>query len=190
MRRNHRKNYNDPGHAHELTFSCYQRFEFLKSDRTCQWLVASLTEARQKCDFDLWAYVFMPDHVHVIVHPRKSIYDISAIRKAIKSPVATLAIRHLELHAPQWLLKITRQRGRRVERLFWQSGGGYDRNIIESETLLTMIDYIHLNPVRKGLVQHACDWRWSSASWYAGVRADRPIAIDPIGSDWLSQSKV
>jgi hypothetical protein len=34
----HRKAINTPGHAHELTFSCYQRFPFLKAERTCQWL--------------------------------------------------------------------------------------------------------------------------------------------------------
>ena len=190
MHRNHRKNYNDVGHAHELTFSCYHRFEFLKSDRTCHWLAESLNNAHYKCEFDLWAYVFMPDHVHLIVHPRKHSYDIAAIRKAIKSPVASRAIHYLELHAPQWLPKITRKRGERVERAFWQSGGGYDRNTTKGDTLLAMIEYIHLNPVPKNLVQRAGDWRWSSARWYLGDRTDCPIAIDRIVPDWLCESAV
>ena len=33
-----RKNLNIPGHAHELTFSCYQRYKFLEAERTQQWL--------------------------------------------------------------------------------------------------------------------------------------------------------
>jgi putative transposase len=28
------------------------------------------------------------------------------------------------------------------------------------------IEYIHMNPVRRGLVKRAVDWKWSSASWY------------------------
>ena len=36
--------------------------------------------------------------------------------------------------------------------LFWQSGGGFDRNVNEPRALMAMIDYIHLNPVRRGLV--------------------------------------
>jgi putative transposase len=32
-----------------------------------------------------------------------------------------------------------------------------------------MIDYIHANPVRRGLVTRAEDWEWSSARWYAGL---------------------
>jgi hypothetical protein len=32
------------------------------------------------------------------------------------------------------------------------------------------VEYIHLNPVRAGLVSHPQDWRWSSFSEYAGMR--------------------
>ncbi len=39
------------------------------------------------------------------------------------------------------------------------------------------IDYIHLNPVRCGLVTKPEEWRWSSAQWYAGI-ADPVIQID------------
>jgi putative transposase len=59
----------------------------------------------------------------------------------------------LETNAPRWLPRITRQRGGTRERLFWQSGGGYDRNIDEPRTLITMLDYVHLNPVRRELVE-------------------------------------
>ena len=41
-----------------------------------------------------------------------------------------------------------------------------------------MIDYIHLNPVRRGLVERPEDWKWSSFPWYAGVRPV-PLEIDP-----------
>jgi putative transposase len=33
-----------------------------------------------------------------------------------------------------------------------------------------VIDYIHANPVCRGLVARAEDWEWSSARWYAGLR--------------------
>ncbi len=33
---------------------------------------------------------------------------------------------------------------------------------------MSMIDYIHLNPVRRGLVAKASDGRWSSAAWIEG----------------------
>ncbi|MCA9055420.1 MAG: hypothetical protein KDA75_16380 [Planctomycetaceae bacterium] len=59
-RRRHRRNINEPRQAHELTFSCYRRFPFLKAERTCQWLADSLDRARKELDFAVWAWVFHP----------------------------------------------------------------------------------------------------------------------------------
>jgi putative transposase len=177
MKSHHRKNYNDPGHAHELTFSCYRQFPLLKAERSCRWLAEAIETARQKFHFALWAYVFMPDHAHVILWPREKQYDIAAIRKTIKSPVAITALKYIETHSPDWLPHITRRRGRKTEHLFWQSGGGYDRNITGGKALWQMIDYLHLNPVRKHFVAKASDWRWSSAAWYEGVTEDVPLSI-------------
>ena len=59
--------------------------------------------------------------------------------------------------------------------VFWQPGGGYDRNITSTEALRAMIDYIHANPVRRGLVARVEDWEWSSARWYVGIQ---PVRIE------------
>ncbi len=179
------RNYNAPGDAHELTFSCYHRFPFLKAERTCEWMKEAIEAAREEQEFALWAYVFMPEHVHVIVWPRRHPYDIAKIRHAIKEPVGRKGIAYLAARAPHWLKRITRQRGKKTERLFWQSGGGYDRNITSGKTLLRMIDYLHLNPVRRGLAARAAEWKWSSAAWYEAGRPT-PIALDPIPPEWLT----
>lgn len=186
-RRPHRRNFNDPGHAHELTFSCYRRYPFFTKDRVCDWLGQSIEHARVQLQLDLWAWVFMPDHIHVIIRPRKPIYDIAVILRQIKEPVARQAIRWIRQHAPEWLPKLQRQRGKRLETLFWQSGGGYDRNITDSSTLLNMVDDVPLNPVRKGLVERAIDWKWSSAAWWSET-GPTPIIPDRIPPDWLAHS--
>lgn len=180
----HCRDINEPGHAHELTFSCYRRLPLLSRDRTRQWLVNAIDAARQSLDYDVWAYVIMPEHVHLIIHSRRRDYDVAEFRKAVKEPVARQAIAFLDAHASHWLERLTRTRGTRTERLFWQSGGGYDRNITEPATLLKMIDYVHLNPVRRGLVEQARDWRWSSAAWFEGV-GESPLTPDPIPPEWL-----
>ncbi len=183
-RRQHRRNYNEPRHAHELTFSCYQGYQFLKAERTCEWLAKAIDEARDEWNFDLWAYIFMPEHAHLIVHPRDSEYDIANIRKASKAPVGSKAIKFIKGEAPHWLPRVTRRRGQKTERLFWQSGGGHDRNVIEPETLMKMIDYIHMNSVRRGLVEKPEQWKWSSAAWYLGT-GEPPIILDAIPYEWL-----
>lgn len=177
----HRKVYNSPGQAHELTFSCYRGYRFLDRERIRHWLAEAIIEAAIKHDYAVVAYVFMPEHAHLIVLPRSRAYDISAFLKDVKAPVGRKAIDHLEMQGDHvWLERITRRRGKRIERVFWQSGGGYDRNVHEPDTLRSMIDYAHNNPLRRGLVQQATDWPWSSARWYA-FREPGAVKVDPIG---------
>jgi putative transposase len=60
----HRKacrRFNEPGHAHLLTLSCFCRRPFLSKDRSRMWLVEAIDRAREKHAFDLWAYVVMPE---------------------------------------------------------------------------------------------------------------------------------
>ncbi len=178
-----RRQFNEPGHAHELTFSCYRRYKFLQKERTCQWLIEALNVARQKHDFAIWAFVFMPEHVHLIIYPRSPQYSLQAILSGIKTPVSRRAISYLRQEQSPWLARLTRQRGQRTERLFWQSGGGYDRNIVCGSTLLKMLDYLHHNPVRRKLVAQASDWYYSSAAAFAGGAS--PLPLDPIPWDWL-----
>jgi len=179
-----RRAFHDPGHAHELTFSCYRGLALLASDLTRGWLAESIEEARSQQDLDLWAFVFMPEHVHLIVRPRRAVYAIATILRSIKGPVGRRAIAYLEAHHPAWLPRLTRERGGRTERVFWQPGGGYDRNVDEPGTLMAMIEYIHQNPVRRGLVGRPADWRWSSAGWYGGQDVC-PLRPDRLPPEWV-----
>ncbi len=170
-----RKRYDEPRQARELTFSCYKQFQFLSRDRTRHWFIEALFEARQKFPIDLWAYVIMPEHVHLLLCPCESGLHVGRVVGTIKEAVARNAIGFLEKHAPEWLPRITVHEGARTRRRFWQPGGGYDRNVVAVETLQKMIDYIHMNPVRRSLVARPEDWHWSSACWYAGIR---PVPIE------------
>lgn len=181
--RRKRRAYDIIGHAHELTFTCYRGFQFLSRDRTRLWLCEAIEEARRDLDFALWAYVVMPEHVHLIVCPRRPDYQVARILRAIKEPVGRHATAYLVRNAPEWLPRITQRRGKRVERHFWQPGGGFDRNITEPGTLATMVDYLHENPARRGLVARAREWPWSSAAWFED-RADCPLRPDPIPPEW------
>ena len=59
----------------------------------------------------------------------------------------------------------------------------------EPATLRRMIDYVHLNPVRRGLVERAAEWVWSSAGWYEGGGGS-VIVPDPVPPEWAGWSGV
>jgi putative transposase len=183
QRSHRRRSINEPGHAHELTFTCFHRYRFLHAERTCQWFAEAIDRARAELDFALWACVFMPEHAHLLIWPRQPKCDVSAILKAIKEPVGRKAIGYLRQNAPDWISRITVRHGTRTVCRFWQAGGGYDRNVVEPATLGTMIEYLHNTPVRRGLVELPQLWKWSSAAWLQG---DTPNSLrpDPIPPDW------
>ena len=173
----HRKlcqRYNDPGHAHFLTYSCFHRQPFLSRDRVKGWLCDALTRGLDEHEFHLWAYVVMPEHLHLVVYPTTAMYDISSFLKSTKQSVALKAVAHVRTTAPEFLVHMKDGQGRRR---FWQRGGGYDHNLWTWERIWDKIDYIHANPVRRGLCNRPADWIWSSAADYLALRQG-PLRID------------
>jgi len=176
-RRNKVQHFNEPGDAHFLTFSCYRRMALLSKDRTRLWLVDAIREAREKHRFDLWAWVFMPEHVHLLIWPRQAGYKIEGILADVKRPVGQKAIQWLKRNGPTFLRQLTVRNRNRTHHRFWQAGPGQDRNVYDVATAYQIVEYIHNNPVRRGLVIRPEDCPWSSAGEWAG-KEDVLLKID------------
>jgi putative transposase len=162
----HRKklhHYNTPGHAHELTFSCYRRSNYFSDPAACDIFLRVLTEARLQSRFRLWAYVVMPNHVHVLLWPFEQKYDIARIDSGIKGVTSKrYAIYLFETDRERYYNFIVKSRGKEMFR-FWQHGGGFDRNLWNAKAIHHSIEYIEANPVRRGLVSAPEEYRWSSS---------------------------
>ena len=171
------KRYDIEGEAHSLTFSCFQRLPLFSKSRTCQWMLDALQTGRRRHWYDLWAYVVMPEHVHVVLYPQAGI-KISSILSLLKQSVSKRALGWLRIHATTFLARLADPTADNAAIYrFWQRGGGYDRNLRSLPDIYQKIEYVHNNPVRRGLVVRAVDWHWSSAlAWETGE--NWPIAID------------
>src|ERR1051325_11603932 len=147
----HRKrvrHYNLPGHAHELTFSCYQRRPLLDDDHRRCLLSQSIDAAMQGHHFALIAFVYMPEHVHLVVFPEQPDSRVESLLYAIKRPFSFRVKQQLIAYNDPLLARLTiRERPRKETFRFWQEGGGYDRNITSMEAIEVAADYLHLNPV-------------------------------------------
>jgi putative transposase len=157
------KHFNLSGHVHFLTFSCYRRMPLLTDELWCTWLAESIQRSIEKHDMALWAYVFMPDHVHLLVGPRHEIYDISGFLRSMKNSSAKRILNRLREQQSPILDKLQTKRtaGDSFHR-FWQAGPGYDKNIWTLEKAVEKANYCHRNPVTRGLVTNPEDWQWSS----------------------------
>ena len=174
-----RKSYNIPGHAHFLTFSCWERRPFLVDEVVCKSFVQTLDEARRLEQFAIWAYVLMPEHVHLLILPQNPTYEMPRILRRIKEPAARQVLQcWRDSHSLQLEQAIDTTGGPIVHR-FWQPGGGFDRNLWDQDAIRKAIEYIEWNPVRRGLVRDPTDWEWSSARARAG-HGSVPLEIDPV----------
>ena len=126
------------------------------SDSEFATLAKVIDQRRAEHGFLLTAWVFLPDHWHAIFYPRHPL-TISRVIEAIKDG----ATKRINL------------RGREVGML-WQPRF-FDRVLRTVREYNEKVEYIHLNPVRAGLVSRAEEWPWSSVHDYAGS-VQHPVA--------------
>lgn len=108
--------------------------------------LARLAEAKRTYEMRIFAYVLMSNHVHLIAQTMQP--NISSTIQSIHGRHATEFNRKLGRHG----------------HLF---GGRFKGRVVEwNEDLLQVTSYVHLNPVRAGLVEKPEDYPWSSFRLY------------------------
>ena len=155
------------GDSRFLTFSCYHRLPLLRSDWAKNAVVEYLAHTKSRLDFRLYAFVAMPDHLHLLLRPNAEVANVRRIMSALKSRTATAVLERLKRESPSLA---ERARDAKGQYHLWQPGGGYDRNIHSHDEFLEKVKYIDENPVRRGLAERAEDYVWSSAGSAALVR--------------------
>jgi putative transposase len=149
---------------HFITFSCFHRFQFLQASRPKDVFEAILEQARARHQARIYAYVLMPEHVHMLINEPPS----TVLAQFLKSVKQTSS---------------RRLRGSREQ--FWQDRY-FDRNVRGEAARSEVIRYIHRNPVKRGLVASPGEYRWSSFNHYAtGVRG-----VVEIESEWTARLRL
>ena len=161
------KHFHEPGHLHEFTFSTWQRKPLLLNDQWKRHLARTLDAANAELRFQLVAFVFMPEHLHLLTYPTEEQPDFGKYLARIKQPFSRQIKQALTAtHSPLLRQLTVQERPGKTCFRFWQPGAGYDRNIISKQAIVNAIDYIHVNPVHRELCCRAIDWKWSSACLY------------------------
>ena len=161
----------DALYAHFVTFSVAQRRQLLALDHPKRIILSVLRELREEMSARCVGFVIMPDHVHAIVwfpEPGK----LSRFMQEWKRRSSILIRRWYQETASHYLGHAS------VDLRFWLPRY-YSFEVFEQAKLEEKLEYTHLNPVRRGLVERATDWRWSSARWYAD-RQSVGVEIEPV----------
>ena len=111
--------------------------------------------------YRLIAWVVMPNHVHVLIHPHPG-WSLAKIVQSWKSYTAKkiLAMECRRTGSAGGPSATVLPSHTLWQREYW------DRYIRDEKHYTQAVNYIHNNPVKAGLVEKACDWIWSSAGLF------------------------
>jgi putative transposase len=151
------------GHLHFITFSCHNRLPYLEAPKAKETLEQVIERTRSSHNFLLFAYILMPEHVHLLLSEPKT-HSLSSTLRVIKGESSKLL------------------KGKRTQ--FWQPRY-YDFNVFTTRKFKEKIQYIHRNSVTRSLVSRPEDYRWSSFNHYA---AGKPSSIE-IESQWTNRRR-
>jgi putative transposase len=143
------KRYQKTRHLHFVTFSCYRRQAHLGTQGARDLFEDALERTRRHYHWEVIGYVVMPEHVHLLVSEPKP----ESLAKALQA------------------LKISVARRSRQDP-FWQARY-YDFNVFTEGKRVEKLEYMHCNPVKRGLVGSAEEWPWSSYWYYSSGKEGR-----------------
>jgi putative transposase len=157
------KRFQESGQSHFVTFSCYDRRPFFRTNTSRQTFETALERVRESFDLCVYGYVVMPEHVHLLIGEpeRRTLADAL---KSLKQGVSRRLVGEAE-H-------------------FWQKRY-YDFNVRNREQFVEKLGYIHRNPVKRGLCARPEDWESSSFCHYATGREGR-VEIE---SEWTARRR-
>ena len=127
------KNFNYKGrYRYLITICTYKRKSIFKSDSLVKWLIKILREKSNSYGFKVWAYCFMPDHLHLLIEGRNSDSDMRKFISSYKQYTGFYYKKNSDFS-------------------LWQINF-YEHVLRNEENTISVAYYIFNNPVRKGLV--------------------------------------
>ena len=163
------------GHLHFITFTCYRRLPLLRSVRARNAFVNILSQVRDRYGFSLVGYVVMPEHIHLLIsEPVKG--TPSTVIQVLKQRVSRRLRR--KKRKPTGQLRLTFASSDDLLPRLWQRRF-YDFNVWSLKKKIEKLQYMHMNPLKRKLVDHPKDWPWSSFSFYSNLKHGL-IQVDPI----------
>jgi putative transposase len=137
------------GHTSDATYfvtsSTFDKRHLFQSPRYSELLLDVIQEKRRTGKLQVHEYVIMPDHIHLLVTPASDV-TLERVVQLIKGSYSFLIKRELGFAGEVWQTSF------------------YDRRIRDLPEYQRFRMYIHMNPVRRGIVGRPEEYRFSSGS--------------------------
>ena len=171
---------------HFITFTVVDWIDVFTRQTYNDVIIKSLDYFIQNKGMILYGYVIMSNHIHMIIQSQEA--TLSDLIRDFKKFTAKLILEKIQNSLEsrrEWMLErfklATESHSRNKNYQFWQYGN-HPEEVYSNKFMWTKLDYIHLNPVRAGIVEKASHYVYSSASTYVSdsgllkiEKADTPI---------------
>jgi REP element-mobilizing transposase RayT len=148
--------------AHFVTGTIVAWLPVFTTAARCDILVESLAYCREQKGLRIHAWVILDNHFHAIL----AAPDLSRTIADMKRHTAQRLMEMLKQQGCDWLINqfhyFCAAHKATSDRQVWQEGV-HPQAMVTDEIMLQKIDYIHNNPVKRGLVNLPEHWRYSSA---------------------------
>lgn len=182
MSRNYK--FHNPSAAYFVSFATVHWIDVFTRQEYFNVLAKSIDYCRKEKGMELFAYCFLPSHVHLIF--RSAEEDPSGLLRDFKKHTSKKVVQAIERNPQEsrkeWLLQMFERAGKEKGNVskyqFWQ----HHNKPIElwsAKVIKQKIDYVHNNPVESGFVTEPTEWKYSSARNFA--EDNTVLKIDDIG---------
>lgn len=158
----------DQGAVHFVTFTVHQWADVFTRSQYVNILLDSLKHCQAHKGLEIYAWVVMSNHCHLIVSAKNE--NLSDIIRDFKKFTSKAIYRAIEENNKEsrkaWLLRALKYEGKIW---FWEEGY-HGEEILSKSFYETKVNYIHMNPVRAGLVEKEEEYLLSSAGDFNGTR--------------------
>lgn len=155
-------------HPHFFTCTILNWLPVFTRQESVDIILDSLRYLQTEENLKLYAYVILENHIHLMA----SSDDIARSMKHFKSFTAKEILKLLQKENATTLLEqfafYKKVHKTTANYQIWQEGT--QPKLIQTDAMMTnKIEYIHQNPVKRGYVDEAKHWRYSSARNYEGI---------------------
>jgi len=160
-----------------ITSVARDRLPVFRTDALKKILCAALDEARHSGGFAIFAYVVMPDHMHLITDGALKPSDTLRFLNGISGHRVIGYLKENNYTTSLAKLRDIRKSHGHTYSLW--DGHSNALPLFGESFFMQRVNYIHQNPVRAGLAERAEDYRWSSVRcWNRWPREDEPLLVD------------
>ena len=167
--------------AYFMTLTTVEWVDLFIREKYKQIICDSLNFCIEKKGLEIFCYVIMTSHIHLIARARNS--DLSNIMRDFKKFTSGTLINEIRLGSESrktWLLKILEQGGEKQTNKSAHQLWQYNNHAVEvysPKFTLSKIKYIHNNPVMEGTVEFPEQYYYCSARDYAGLKGPVHVSV-------------